>query len=396
MPSTAFHLIALILILGSAQDKPFRDFRGSGAGFLGSGREEPEPEGLISVRIGVLGPAKGQDGLHQRAAIQLALEEANSRGGYRGNKASAAQTLVPAIPYEMVFRADDGPWGVGAQQVVGFAYEDKVWAIIGGLDGHHTHLAELVVAKAWVPVISPGATDSSIDYANVPWVFRAVPSDIRQVAALLDLIGKRGYKHVAVLTEIQREAQTGFLRLQEGFGRRRFSIALHLDYSPQNPAEVIPRLKGTEIDALLLWGRSDSAFQLIAGLRKAGIAVPILGPSNLALAEIPGIGQDLGELIVASACDLSRIDSTLNEFKRRFRERTGQHASPVALYSYDVARLIVSAIEKSGLNRARIRDFLSESVFEGLTGIIRFDSLGGNPAAPVMMILQRNRWVRLD
>jgi hypothetical protein len=41
-------------------------------------------------------------------------------------------------------------------------YEDKVWAIIGGIDGATTHLAEQVAAKAQLTLVNPVATDRSI------------------------------------------------------------------------------------------------------------------------------------------------------------------------------------------------------------------------------------------
>ncbi len=386
-----------------SQAPPYQDFRKAGAGFYGNGREDPDPVNLPAVRIGVLGPAKLREGLHQRTAVELGLEEANRSGGYCPKQASVAsgagdrgRERSQCIPYEMVFRADDGPWGIGARQVVQLAYEDKVWAIIGGLDGQQTHLAELVVAKAWVPVISPGATDSTIDYANVPWVFRAVPDDTGQVAALLDLAEKRGYRHLVALTELQREAYTGFRRLKEGTSRRRYPLELHLEYSALNPTEIIPRLNGVPIDALLIWGRAEPALSLIIGLRDAGIKAPILGPASLATQQVARSGEPLGDLTVASPCDLSRSDPAYLDFARRFKERTGDSPSVIALYSYDVTRLVIRAIESAGLNRARIRDRLSATNFDGLTGKIVFSSLGGNPAAPVLMFLAGSRWARLE
>ena len=53
-----------------------------------------------------------------------------------------------------------------------------------GVVGVDLAFPELVAAKAWVPVVSPTASDLSIDYANVPWMFRVMPSDGAQAKAL--------------------------------------------------------------------------------------------------------------------------------------------------------------------------------------------------------------------
>jgi branched-chain amino acid transport system substrate-binding protein len=396
--------LSVLLTIVAGQGAPYLDFNKAGAGFYGDGRSIPEPSGLTTVRIGILGPAASNDGLHQRTAIQIALDEANRSGGYRpprrmGESSSAASDAAPGepgIPYEAVFREDDGPWGMAARQVVQLAYEDRVWAIIGGLDGLHTHVAELVVSKAWVPVISPSAVDSTISYANVPWVFRAAPTDSRQAESLLSLAEKRGYKHLVVLSEIEREAHAGWLRLSECAGRRHVPIDLHLEYQGTNPADVIPRMASVPMDAIIVWGKPRPALELLLALRKAGITIPVLGNSDLAAAEIAQGGRLVGDLTVSSLCDLSRTDSGFMAFSREFRSRTGQDPSAVALYSYDVARLVLAAIKRSGLNRALIRDRLGELAFDGLTGKISFNTLGGNEAEPVLMRLQGNRWARLE
>jgi len=397
-------LFSTLLVLAfSQQQAPYLDLGKAGAGFYGEGRELPDPPDLTSVRVGVLGPGKTGDGLQLRTAVRIALDEANQRGGYHSQVHSGTQAgkATPVgtprgIPYEMVFREDDGPWGVAARQVVQLAYDEQVWAVIGGLDGMTTHLAELVVSKAWVPVISPSATDSSISYANVPWVFRVAPADSRQADALLEFAERRGYRHLVVLSEVSREAHTGYLRLRESAARRLSSIDLHLEYSPLNPEEIVGRVASTRMDALILWGKAKPALRLLLALRKAGVSAPVLGASDLATSDFSGEGSDLGDVVVSSLCNLAETTPEIAAFREKFEKLTGEAPSAVALYSYDVARLVVAAIQKGGLNRARIRDRLTETSFSGVTGNITFDMLGGNEASPVLLRLQRNRWVRLE
>ncbi len=405
MIASALIYFALLMFCPQAQQVPYMDMGKAGAGFYGDGREAADPVGLPSVRIGVLGPGKTREGLHLRTAVQIALDEANRRGGYPQfiqpemsvGVPPSAEAQAQAIPYEMVFREDDGPWGVAARQVVSLAYEDKVWAIIGGLDGMNTHVAELVVSKAWVPVITPTATDSSISYANVPWVFRAAPADSRQADALLAYAARRGCRHLVVLSEINREAHAGYLRFSESAARSHAQVDLHLEYNSFAPEEVVPRLSSTQIDAVIVWGRPQPALRLIAALRRAGITAPVLGSADLATTEVAGRWAELGEVVVSSLCDLADTNSeAAAAFASKFKKATGDPPSAIAMYSYDVARLVVSAIERGGLNRARIRDRISETSFAGLTGNISFNMLGGNDSKPVLLQLKRNRWARLE
>jgi ABC-type branched-subunit amino acid transport system substrate-binding protein len=378
-----FWLIGLLLLPFQDARQPYYDFAKAGAGFYGAGREAPDPEGLNAVRIGVLGPEKDPEGLELRAGVQLALEEANRQGGYHGR-----------IPYEMVFRPDDGFWGVVASRVVDLAYEDKVWTIIGGLDGQRTHIAELVVAKAWVPVVSPWASDSSIDYANVPWVFRCAPADSSQADALVAHVKRAGFKRLVALTEIDREAHTGYRRLDERLERERLPLAAHLQYPRTDPTQVVPRIGEFAPDAILVWGSAHTAIPLIEALRAAGIRVPVLGPSALATRELVAKAASVGDVVVAAPFDLSVSSPGLAGFAARFRAKSGSDPSPLACYAYDTARLVIAAIDSAGLNRARIRDALVQTAFDGITGKIEFNSLRGNAAMPVLMIIRNGRWAR--
>ena len=342
---------------------PYSDFSDAGAEFHGYGREAGEPDKLKSVRLGLMGPEKTPEGKQLQNGVALAIEQANTRGGYHG------------VPYEIIFRPDDGPWGMAA--------------------------------KAWIPIVTPTASDLTIDYANVPWVFRCMPSDTQQAQILLNYAYQHEYKNLVVLTEGQREAHTGFLRLKEVARRMYYPLSMHIEYNPHNPTAILPRLKNIAIDAIIIWGHPDSALPLLIALREDDITDPVLAPAIFAIPQIAQKAPTTGELIVAAPYDLSRFrknsescsnesqenDTPISTFMQQYQKRTGTFPSPIALFAYDATRMVIAAIERAGLNRAKIRDELSRISFNGLTGTIHFDSLGGNPAQPVLMTLQAGQWI---
>lgn len=366
------------------QTVPYRVLSEAGAGFFGCGRESPAPDTLSAVRIGLTGPEKTVRGLHLRYGAALAVEEANSRGGYRG------------LPYEVVFRPDDGQWGTAAKQVVRLTYEDEVWTILGSLDGHHAHLAELIAAKAWIPVITPCAADLTIDYANVPWMFRCAPDDGSQARALVRYAVEQLYKRTIVLTEGERESRIGWERLLDASRHERYRFAMHVEYDPHDPAAAVPRLRNVTADAFIIWGDPEGVLTLIRVIRELGSTAPVLGPALLATPEFAGGARGMGDIIVVAPYDMSREDHELKAFYRRYTEYAGMPPSPAALYAYDATRMIQGAIGRAGLNRARIRDELAGMSFDGLAGKIQFDNLGGNTAKPVLMALKMGRWVCLE
>ena len=181
---------------------------------------------------------------------------------------------------------------------------------------------------------------------------------------------------MVVLSEIEREAYASFKRLSESARHGHTTFAMHLDYPPENPVAVIPQLQGISFDAAVIWGRAETAVPLIEGLRRVGIQVPILACSALATPEVAKNQPALGNLTVVAPYDLSRHDFELENFQRRYESRTGTQAGPLAVYSYDVARLVIGAIDKAGLNRALIRDELAGAKFNGLDGSLSVQFLG--------------------
>ena len=372
-------LVAAVLTAGPAPPEPYRDLAAAGAGFLGPGRDTPPPDTLTAIRLGVAGPAGTAAGRELLQGVALAVREANARGGYRG------------LPYEVISRADDGPWGVVAKQIVRLAREDEVWTIIGSLDGARAHAAELVAAKLWVPVIATAA-DHTIDYANVPWVFRVLPDDTSQVQALLRTAAEAGWQRLVLISEAWRDAHLGaahLLRDASGWG---LEVALHLEYDPYAPVDGLDRVLETPADAVVIWGRPFAALPLMAALRRAGVESPFLLPAVLAVPEVAELGEAGGEVIVASGCDLSPRSPEMTSFIQRWRHRTGSEPSCIAVVAYDAASLAIKAIERAGLSRARIRDELAHSDFAGLSGDFSFNSLGGRVRQPVMLTPRDGRW----
>ena len=66
-------------------------------------------------------------------------------------------------------------------------------------------------------------------------------------------------------------------------------------------------------------------------------------------------------------------------FEQQFVVRFGHSPDFAATQTYDAISLLIQAIQKAGLNKARIRDALRGlSGWEGASGIVRWDAVGQN------------------
>ena len=390
-----FSLMSALLLSampGQAAEErvPYKDLREKGAGFYGPGREREAPDTLSAVRLGLMAPSRGNAGRQLRWGVELAVLEANAAGGYLLGDGRR-------LPYEIVFRPDDGPWGVVAQQVIRLSREDGVWAVIGALDGERAHVAELMAAKLWIPVVTPAAADLSIDYANVPWVFRLMPDDRSQAELLLRAAEDRGFQRLALASEGARDARVAAGHVAQVANRLGRSLLLHVEYHPFHPPGACARrLIQANPDAVVIWGGAAGALALIIELRGAGLDVPVLVPAALVAPEVAALHASLGRIVGVAPLDMDLPDPRLQAFRRRYARETGESPSALAAYAYEAGQVVISALERSGLNRARLRDELAQMRHNGLTGQVSFNSLGGYDPKLVLVELSQGRWVRID
>jgi branched-chain amino acid transport system substrate-binding protein len=326
------------------QDKPYADPSRHPRTYEGPGREEPEPKDVHEVLIGYFGPsdpAHPVGGMLWQGAT-LAIDEANRGGGYRG------------LPFRLVPAWSENPWSGGPAQLVRAVYTDKVWAIVGGIDGATTHLAEQVVAKAQVPLVNPAGTDRGIHAANVPWIFSVPPGDHLQAPLLREAV-KRADAPYAIFSATDHDSRAFLAELK-------LTPALHVEFEPgaQHPAALAERLAG--VKAVVVVAGAPDTTRVIQAIRATGFTGLVFSRASLLLAEIAP------------------------DFRARFVTRFGRQPDAAAAHAYDAVTLVVAAIRKTGLNRARLRDAIQAlSPYQGVSGRIEWDALGRNTRPPRLL-----------
>ena len=150
---------------GSAAQPPHRNFRHA---------EPPAVSDLRSsyaaidagIRVGYFGPFQSEHDTDTSAwlAAEMAREDV------------AGECLDGRI-LKLAPSWSDSPWTGGAAGLTDLIFRQQAVGIICGMDGEATHLAETLVAKAHIPLLSAVSTAKSVNLANVPWTFSVLPGD---------------------------------------------------------------------------------------------------------------------------------------------------------------------------------------------------------------------------
>ncbi|HTQ57066.1 MAG TPA: ABC transporter substrate-binding protein [Bryobacteraceae bacterium] len=369
-------LAALLIcstLWGAPPQAPYKDARQVPATFAGPGADLPEPAGVQEVRIGYYGPSDDShpEGGMPWQGVTLAIDRANREGGYRGK------------PFRLVAAWTENPWRAGAASITRMAFVDRVWLIVGSIEGTGTHLAEQVVAKALLPLINPVATDRSIHMAGVPWMFSVVQGDDLHSAVLARALGDRSLVILAA-TDHDSRAFAGYLK--PACLREHARLELQLEFEPGRPdlSELVRDALNARPDAIVVIAGARDSARLVEQLRKAGFAGAIGGGPLFGRACFAGEAGTAAEGAV-----FPWVGPPAPFFVKEFTARFGRAPDYAAACAYDSVAVAVGAIRRGGLNRARIREALaSQPPIEGASGLIRWDEFGQNRRPPVLAAIR--------
>jgi ABC-type branched-subunit amino acid transport system substrate-binding protein len=354
----------------------------------GPGREKPDPKDITEVRIGVLGPVSENDpdysfGLRLLHGAELAVEEANARGGYGGkpfrlmlhgdyNNWQAMAASGPERP------TDPAIWGSAADETVKMIYDDKDWAILGSISSESTHIAIRVALKAEIPVVNSASTDPTIPETSIPWYFTVLQDDRVQCYTLARRIyTELGLKRVAILRINNRYGRMGVPKFRDASRRLGHPVVIEQKFMAGDTdfSRQLRVIQESRTDAVVLWTDELPAALILKQMRALGMKQRVFGSSRtLGSTLVTQAGEAAEGFEAVFPYDPSRNDPRWLSFNRRFEARVREKPDQFSSLSYDAMNVLLDAICRAGLNRVRIQDALDNTrEYDGVTGHMVFD-----------------------
>jgi branched-chain amino acid transport system substrate-binding protein len=355
--------------------------------YSGAGRDIPEPKDIKEVRIGFFGPIEHNPesvfGLRMLHGAQLAVDEANARGGYGGK------------PFKLMLHNDydnwqakavygeDRPtdptiWGSASDEAVKMVYDDQDWAIFGSISSESTHIVLRVALRAEIPIINSASTDPTIPETYIPWYFTDLQDDRVQCLTLARRIfTELGLKRVAILRVNSRYGRFGVLKFRDAARRLGHPVVIEQKYLPGDTdyTKQLQVIRSSRADAIVLWADEPQAAGILKQMRAAGMKQPVFGSyRTLGLTLLSEAGTAAEGFEAVFPYNPTRQDPKWLEFNHRFEDRFHEKPEQFASLAYDAMNELLDSICKAGLNRARIHDALANiEQYDGVTGHMVFD-----------------------
>jgi ABC-type branched-subunit amino acid transport system substrate-binding protein len=329
-----------------------------------------KPEEVDEVRIGFLGPVENHPdqalGQLMLQGAQLAVEEANTQGGYGGK------------PFRLMIHNDQATWGAASNEIVKMTYDEKVWAMLGSISGDSTHIGLRVSLKAEVPIVNSAATDPTIPETIIPWYLSTIQDDRVQCYTLARRIySDLKLSRVALLRINDRYGRFGVGKFKDASRRLGHPVVIEQKYFAGDTdfRRQLGIIRDADADAIVIWGDSAAAGGIVKQMRELGMKQRVFGSfrvlgDNL----LPVAGEAADGMEAVYPFDPMRDDPLWASFIARFEKRFGRKPEAFASLAYDTMNILLQQICRAGLNRGKIRDALTGvERYKGVTGEMTFD-----------------------
>jgi branched-chain amino acid transport system substrate-binding protein len=310
-------------------------------------------------------------GQHSRWGSELAVAEANARGGVLGRKLEIDFQDNRCNPAEAV------------KSVTQMLAEKKYVAILDGLCSSVVLAIMPLVERAGVPLVVANASATSIaersGVGGNKWTFKVNPTDASMLDALIGWLDKDGKaNNIAFLGEDTDFGRAGSTGLENALKKRNLKLAT-VDFFQKGAPDFTPvftKIKAKK-PALLALYAVDADFQnAMRQWYSLGGGIPLTG--RVLVDQVPREIMDSGFLDGTTSVQPydPSVDTPGNRaFVEAFKKLHNVPPILVSFEAYEATKVLIDAIRRAGsANPAAIRDALATTKLPSMLGTtIEFD-----------------------
>ena len=310
-------------------------------------------------------------GQHSRWGSELAIAEANAKGGVLGRKLEIDFQDNRCNPAEAV------------KSVTQMLAEKKYVAIFDGLCSSVVLAIMPLVERAGVPLVVANASATSIaersGVGGNKWTFKVNPTDASMLDALIGWLDKEGKaNNIAFLGEDTDFGRAGSTGLENALKKRNLKLAT-VDFFQKGAPDFTPvftKIKAKK-PALLAIYAVDADFQnAMRQWYTLGGGIPLTG--RVLVDQVPKEIMDSGFLDGTTSVQPydPSVDTPGNRaFVEAFKKLHNVPPILVSFEAYEATKVLIDAIRRAGsTNPAAVRDALVTTKLPSILGTtIEFD-----------------------
>ncbi|MEM1616503.1 MAG: ABC transporter substrate-binding protein [Pyrobaculum sp.] len=386
-------VVAVLLSQGGGQTTPTQPPKQSptvttstpGGGQTTSTQQTTPTQAVKTVYIGAALPLTGglqSYGVGVKNAVEMAVEDANKMCGGK-------------VKFELLVE-DTGTSPTQALQKVQTLYSKGARLIVGPMASSEVSASKSFADQNHVIIFSPSSTSPLLAIPN-DWVYRIVPTDFAQAAAIAALMQKLGIKKAVIL--YRNDAWGVGLKdaITNESKKLGIQIAAAEGYDPDPKAfptavpQAVNKLSSAlgqpspDVALILVTFEDDGlvAVQSAAGDPVLG-RIRWIGTDGIAYSDalIKQVGKEMAAAkMLGTIAGPNPADPKYQEFKQRYKAKYGKDPVAYDPYGYDAAMLLMQIVCQLGTEdpdkvRATLEQWGRDGTYQGVTGRVYLDAAG--------------------
>jgi branched-chain amino acid transport system substrate-binding protein len=324
-------------------------------------------------------------GQSSHKGTQMAIDEINASGGVLGRK------------LRLFTEDDQSKPGEAAIVVRKLLSRDKIVALLGEVASSRSLEAAPICQQAGIPMISPASTNPKVTEVG-DMVFRVCFIDPFQGTVLSKFALSKGWKRVAVLTDVKQDYSVGLSQFFKAhIAANGGQIVSEQSYSSGDKdfKAQLTAIKGTAPEAILASGYYTEAGLIASQARELELNVPLLGGDGW---DAPALVEVGGKAIEGSFFSNHFSDEdkapVIQEFIKKFQAKYGQKPDAMAALGYDSAMILADAIKRAGSTEGpKLKEAIGATKnFSAVTGSITLNAQRNADKPAVMLTVKEGKF----
>ena len=325
-----------------------------------------------------------------KKGLDLALDEINAAGGFRGGH------------LHVIYKDDATNSSIGRRVTDELIQDEDVPVIIGAISSPVTLSIAEICEEQQVVLLSPTSSAPSISDAG-DFIFRNWPSDFDEGNSMARFAKDLGLERVVVfaLNSAYGEGLRDIFTQQYSGKYRKVVKAFSFDESEAtNFKAMVAEVKELDPDGIYIATYVTSQAEILRQLDAAGIEAVRMGSSAVVPQELVELAGETAEDLVFSQTifDVNSTEPVVAEFVRAYRDKYNEDPDIYSAHGYDALFLLREAMEKGG--SAHPRDIklglISIQDYMGAAGRTAFNDQGDVIRYPRMFIIKQGAAIPYD
>jgi len=341
------------------------------------------------IKIGLITPLSGDVktfGESVRNAFEIAVEEANAKGGFAGRKITT-------------FIVDDKNDPTEASNAANLLINQHgVQAIVGSVTSKTTIPVSDLAQSSRIPTITGTATNPKVTVADgkrKDYMFRACYTDSFQGTVMAKFARDTlRAANAAVLYDASNDYSKGIAEVfRDAFLRMGGKVAAYESYGKDDVdfSALLTKVKAAKPEVLFLPDYYNKVGLIAKQAKETKLNVTLIGPDGWDSPELVNVaGEAIEGGYFSNHYSPEDTRPEVVNWVKKYKEKFQQTPDALGTLAYDATNMLLEAIRKANSgDPGKIRDALgSLSGFEGVTGKFTMDENGDPIKSAVIIRIQ--------